>query len=76
MFFALVCSRKQPGMAMGTFIYVRTHTHRATLSWSGEASGRNCLTCRIEMAVLTPQASPVQSSVFTVDIMFLCSSAG
>lgn len=60
---------------MGTFTYVRTHTHRAILSWSGGTSGRDCLSCRIETAVLTPQASPVQSSVFTVDIMFLCTSA-
>jgi len=61
---------------MGVLTYVQTYTQRATLSFLGETSGRDYLSCRIGVAVLTLQASPVQSSVFAVDVMFLCSSAG
>lgn len=58
---------------MHTHTCTYAHKHRVLV---GEISGTDCLFGRTEKAGLNLKASPVQSSGFAVDIMFLCSSAG
>lgn len=73
MLWALVDSgiQTQGGGCVHTHTYM--YTHRALL---GETSGTDCLFGGTEEAVLNLKASPVQSSGFSVNIMFFCSSAG
>ena len=49
-------SGKEHGIAVGTLVYVHTHTHKdktASLSSLGETLGRDCFSCRMEQAVST-----------------------